>query len=308
MLDISCLQTGAHKTAYHVFGGGKIAIAIEMGLGAAMGEWWHVAEKLSAQGAVLLYERAGYASSEPSSLPRTPENIAGELKAILDLLPHEEKLVLIGHSQGGLYAQQFAFRYPDMLKGLILLDPLMADDNRFKELLTPEEFKMSGVDKFSNLGFQRTLAKLHLGFLIKAMMKNAPPFYYCSDFSPEAKAYILGALTKPAFYETAMAEYENAHREENLAGFKNKEGFLKIPLMLITHSSALAERETMEFGRTSKELAEKVERIWQGLMKEALVFSTEPHYLSAENSTHYIYLMQPELLEKAVAVIKETSE
>ena len=304
MTEIKFAELNGRKTAYRVFGSGKISVVIELALGAVMSEWAHIPALLPNE-TVLIYERAGVGSSQSSKAPRTPKNIAYELKALLDTLYCEDKITLIAHSQGGLYAQQFARLYPELVKGVILLDPLSANDNRFKEQLSPAEYKKSGVDKFSNLGFQRTLARLHLGFIIKAMMKSAPPFYYYKSFSPQAKAYILNALTKPALYDSAMAEYAEAHLDENTAKLKEKGDFPDIPLVLITHSSALAVKEAMEFGTGSLELAERVEALWQELMREYLAFSPRSSYIEAEKSTHFIHLLQPELILEALNIINQ---
>ncbi|MDD3369045.1 MAG: alpha/beta fold hydrolase [Lachnospiraceae bacterium] len=184
MLDVQYIETRAGKIAYHIFGRGKITAVIEMGLGAAMGEWWHIAEHLGETETVLLYERAGFRENRLAENRRVVSSViscmlvdrAQELWRLLELLPHEEQIIIIAHSQGGLYAQQFLRLYPKLIKGLVLLDPLSARDNVFREKLSTEEFQKSGVDKFSNLKLPRTMAKLHLGFIIKAMMKSAPPF------------------------------------------------------------------------------------------------------------------------------------
>jgi pimeloyl-ACP methyl ester carboxylesterase len=296
------------KTAYTVFGSQPVTIVIEMGLLCCMGEWWHIADRLSHQyGGVLLYERAGVSNSDPQTAKRTPGAIAEELKALLDTIPHDGKLIFIAHSQGGLYVQQFARLYPGMVKGMILLDPLSAKDNRFRQLLTPEEYRKSGVDKFANLNLIYAMAKMHLGFIIKALLKSAPPFYYKNDFSQEAKNYILDSLIKPASYKTAMEEYRLSHEETEIEGLKTREGFPNVPLVLITHSSGIYEKEIMEFGGTTKELAHRIESIWQTIMKEYLTFSDTTKYMEAKSSGHFIHLTEPELLDEGITWIFENS-
>lgn len=299
MLDYSLIDIGTAQLAYKVFGDNKISVVIEMGLGSCLGEWWHVANQITDSHTVLLYERAGCASSSKSELPRTPRNIAFELLALLQQLPHEEQLVIVAHSQGGLYANQFARNYPHMVKALVLLDPLSASDNTFKTTLSSKEYRKSGVDKFSNLNIQLLLAKLHLGGIIKKMMKNAPPFYYY-EFTAQAEQYIRSALTRSCFYETAMAEYRYAHDEEMLLSLKNRDGFPNKPIYLITHTSEVAVKETMEFGNTSSELAWKIENLWQSLMQDYLTFSNKVTFVQANNSSHYIHLSEPELIYQAI--------
>jgi pimeloyl-ACP methyl ester carboxylesterase len=113
--------------------------------------------------------------------------------------------VLIGHSQGGLYIQQFTRLYPDLVEGLILIDPLSANDNLFRKLLSPEDYRNSGVDKLPNFKNAHTITSFGLGFLLKPLLKKAPPFYYTGDFSKATEKYILSALSRPRQYRTAIA-------------------------------------------------------------------------------------------------------
>lgn len=285
--------------AYRVFGNGSIDLTIELGLGATAGEWWHIAEKLSEHYCVLLYER-----QRSLAVPRTPENIARELYALLQKLGHSKKIIILAHSQGGLYAQQFARLYPDLVKGLVLLDPLSANDNAYKTFLSPEEQKKSGFNKAENLVMLEKLAKLHLGFVIKAVMKKAPPFYYY-DFSKDAAAYILASITKPELYSAALEEYRLSHDESVIAPLKGKKGFPERPIALITHSNAFSIKETMEFGQTDAAFAHKVEEFWQSLMKEYLTYSSTATYIQAENSGHFIHLTEPNLIDAGLDWIEK---
>ncbi len=288
------------KIAYRIFGEGKIGLVIETALNSCSAEWWHIAEKLSTKTAVLVYDRAGYGTSDVSSLKRTPRNLAEELHKLLSKLDTTEKLILIGHSQGGLYVQQFARLYPERVKGLILIDPLSANDSRFKHLLTSDEYKKSGVDKLQTLKIASALTRVGLGFLFKPLLKKSPPFYYYKNFSQDASNYILSSLTKNKQYQTAIAEYTLSHVEEEIKTLKTMDGFPEVPLTLITHHSKTAVDEIMYFGQTTLEVAEKVETIWQNLMKECLAFSPKSRFIQAQKSSHYIHLTETEILESAL--------
>jgi hypothetical protein len=288
------------KINYKIIGKECVSIIIEMGLGTCLGEWLHVAKTLSVNHGVLLYERAGINHSEASIEDRTPINISQELHELLQTIKHEEKVIIIAHSQGGLYAQQFVRLYPNMVKGLILLDPLSANDNQFKVLLTDKEYKKSGVDKSANILIMHKLAKLHMGFITKKIMKNAPPFYYYNKFDKEVKNDILNAMTKPEYCITAWHEYVEAHKDSNIHHLKEKGDFPDIPLVLITHTSQLAIEENMKFGNNSREFATKIEEMWQRIMKEYLDFSKQSIWLQAKNSSHYIHLNESKLLFEGI--------
>ncbi|MGB4659014.1 MAG: alpha/beta hydrolase [Mobilitalea sp.] len=288
------------KINYKTFGRENVSIIIEMALGACMGEWIQIAKELSVNNGVLLYERAGINNSAVSLADRTPINIAQELYELLQQIKHEEKIMIIAHSQGGLYAQQFTRLYPEMVKGIILLDPLSANDSKFKELLSNKEYKKSGVDKTANISIMYRLAKLHMGFLTKKIMKGAPPFCYYNSFDEEARKDILNAVTKPEYCITALNEYVEAHKNENIRQLKEKGDFPDIPLFLITHTSQLAVEENMKYGNNSKDFATKIENIWQDIMKEYLNFSKKSTWIQAKNSSHYIHLTEKELLFEGI--------
>lgn len=290
--------------SYCIFGEGDIDLVIEMGLGAVAGEWWHIAERLSKQFTVLLYERGRNITK-----PRSPKNIAVELHTLLKKLPCKSKMILLAHSQGGLYAQQFARMYPDMVRGIVFVDPLSANDNTYKSVFsTAEEQKKSGFDKSENFVIMRKMASWHLGFVIKLIMRKAPPFYYYNQFSPEAKKYILNELTKVSLHDASLAEYRLAHEEKEICQLKAKENFPQISVVLITHGSEFETKEIMEFGQTTKDFAAKVEELWQSLMQEYLTFSEQSILLRANNSGHYIHLTDFEVVMQALQLIINAEE
>ena len=158
---------------FKIIGQEPVRFVIEMGLGACVEEWHTLAHRLQDKGGVLIYERAGIGRSAVSDSERTPETIAKELHDLLGFIKHDTKIILIAHSQGGLYAQQYIRKYPEKVKGVILIDPLSARDYIFKEQLTDQEYVKSGVDKSQNLFIMEKLARFKLGWLSKKMMKKA---------------------------------------------------------------------------------------------------------------------------------------
>lgn len=250
---------GALKLNYRIFGEKPVSLVIEMGLGACISEWMPIANQLAKTYGILLYERAGINRSEESSQSRTPRHIAEELYELLKQIPHTDRIILLAHSQGGLYAQQFCRLYPEFIQGVVLLDPLSATDYQFRETLSEGDYKKSGVDKSSAFRIMYCLAKGKLGWITRAIVKNAPPFYYFKDFTKEQRQDILGSMTKPIHAKTALQEYEEAHKREHIELLQTKEGFPSILLILVTHSSPLAIEESMQFGNNTREFATKIE-------------------------------------------------
>ena len=284
---------------YTIFGSKTVDVVIEMGLGACIAEWESLARELGKNHGVLVYERAGINHSDKSDEERTPTNIAEELKRLIDEIPHDEKIVIIGHSQGGMYASEFCGIYPEIVKGLILLDPLSVEDNRFKKELTARELKKSGTDKSKNFIILEMLTKLGLKGVVKKVMSQAPPFYY-AGFSEEQKEDILNSLVNITHLNTCREEYRLAHDDEALRNMVSKDKYPDIPIILVTHSSEEAILENMEFGRNSRSFAVRIEQLWQEIMKVYLDYSERAIWMQAKKSTHYIHLTEPELIIESV--------
>lgn len=290
------MQLPTARLAYELHGGDKVSVVIEMGLGAVMAEWRQLAQGLSQRHTVLLYQRAGYGASGDSALARTPGNIALELRQLLEQLPHEEQVTLLGHSQGGLYVWKFARMYPELVRRVVLLDPLSPEDYRFRVELTEEEFKKSGADKTEGLRLNLKLTRLHLGWLVKRAMAGAPPFYYYSGFSREERREILASLGRSRTYETALAEYDGGHDPRELEGLLDKRRKLAVPVTLVTHDPDISCREIGEFGGASEEEARKIEGLWQDIMRAYLTCADRGEVVRAAHSSHCIHLTDPELV------------
>lgn len=291
----SLIQIPSARLACEVYGEGSVSLVVEMGLGAVTAEWRQLAERLARRCTVLLYQRAGYGASSASDLPRTPGNIALELRHLLDRLPHAEKLTLLAHSQGGLYAWAFARAYPELTGRLVLLGPLSPQDFRFRAELTETEFRKSGADKTAGLEWNRKLTRMHLSWLVKQMMSGAPPFYY-SSFPAADRAEILASLGAVRTYETALAEYRCGHDLIELAGLLKKEEPVAAPLTLVTHDSQTACQEIQKFGGASEAEARKIEALWQEIMDAYLPCAVRAEKLRAPSSSHCIHLTDPELV------------
>lgn len=290
------IQILSARLACEIYGDSKVEIIIEMGLGAVMAEWRQIAKRLSDRHTVLLYQRAGYGNSSISTRKRTPENISEELYSLLEQVPHEEKVILLAHSQGGLYAWKFAKDHPEMVKKLVLLDPLSPEDYRFRMELTEDEFKKSGADKTAGLRMNLKLTRLHMGWIVKKVMGSAPPFYYYNGFSRKERQEILSSMGKAQTYQTALEEYAGGHNVRELAGFLNKNEKLPVPVTLLTHNSDISCREIREFGGASEKEAQKIEAVWQEIMKSYLSCTVCGELVRAEHSSHYIHLTDQDLV------------
>ena len=76
---------------------------------------------------LFAYDRAGLGYSEPGPEPRDSRAISDDLKAVLDKLGEAPPYILVGHSMAAVHVQVFALRWPETVKGVVLLDAIPAD-------------------------------------------------------------------------------------------------------------------------------------------------------------------------------------
>jgi len=102
----------------------QATVVFENGSRATLDGWGKVLDAVSPHATVFAYNRPGYANSEATDAPRDGATIVEELRASLRRKGLAPPYVLVGHSLGGLYMQLFARRYPEEVKGLVLVDAL----------------------------------------------------------------------------------------------------------------------------------------------------------------------------------------
>jgi pimeloyl-ACP methyl ester carboxylesterase len=254
---------------------------------------------------VLTYDRAGYGWSEPADEPRTSEVIAGELKELIDKLEIRGPLVLVGHSLGGLLVNHFARLFPGMVGGVVLIDPLSPDNERFRKELPPVVFRKSGMDMAR--GFKMLM--WFNGFGFTRLMKRRVLRSYSREGNLQVPADVLKVLWHhmllPHSPRTAFAEYVLQQRQNSNIDLKTPDGFPQVPLRVITHSSEISVDQIVHFGELSVEDALSVETLWQELIRAHTGLVPGSRLVIAEKSSHKIHLDEPELIVKTVLEVVE---
>ena len=73
---------------------------------------------------VMSYDRSGFGQSELGPEKFTAIDEIEALKKCLEIQGYKNKLILVGHSYGGLLVQLFTLQYPELVEGLVLIDPM----------------------------------------------------------------------------------------------------------------------------------------------------------------------------------------
>lgn len=91
--------------------------------------WERTAKDLSAKGfRVIIPDQIGFGkSSKPHNYQFSFSQLADNTKAVLDELKID-KVIVLGHSMGGMVATRFALLYPERIQKLILENPIGLED------------------------------------------------------------------------------------------------------------------------------------------------------------------------------------
>lgn len=118
----------AHGAKLHLkcVGSGQSLVLIEAGLGEPpieSGTWAAVVAAISARATVCLYDRAGLGSSGPPRVaPRQLDDLVSDLARIVERIQPKGRLMLVGHSFGGLIVRAYAAQAHTRVDGIVLVD------------------------------------------------------------------------------------------------------------------------------------------------------------------------------------------
>ena len=116
-------------------GSAKMVVVFESGLRGTLDQWDKVLDAVSPDASVFAYNRAGYANSEASEGRRDGATIVRQLRQVLRHKGLHPPYVLVGHSLGALYMQQFARMHPEEVSGIVLVDGVLP-----RMVKKPDEF------------------------------------------------------------------------------------------------------------------------------------------------------------------------
>lgn len=108
-------------TSYQIFGKGEPVLIINGGPGMSSNNFEALAESLSTNNRVIVYDQRGTGDSAMQAINRSNMTIALLAEDIENLRKHlgYENWIVLGHSFGGILAYEYAARYPQSVKAMI---------------------------------------------------------------------------------------------------------------------------------------------------------------------------------------------
>jgi len=133
-----------HGRRLNVFcmGSGSPTVIFEAGGGDDSSAFRSVEPGIAATTRTCAYDRAGVGFSDSAPWPSTAVNTVADLHRLVQVISPGQPVVLVGHSDGGLYIPLYAATYPADVAGMVLIDPFtVGADKIASALLTPGQRK-----------------------------------------------------------------------------------------------------------------------------------------------------------------------
>ena len=268
-------------------GSGGPTVVIENGASGASFIWWGHQDQLAESTTVCTYDRAGLGWSDRVPLPRTMEERAADLHAVLVHANVPPPYVLVGYSYGGFLIRLFARDHRDEVAGMVFVDA-------GHEAVYSDPAVRSYTKKMSTI-FRVLGGAAHIGLLrLLRMQPMKPP----DAMLTPAQRHVLAnsSATAHPFFVGADEFSSVQHSGTAMAGTNAPGSLGDLPIAVITHG--------LPFPGSYGVL----EKYWRTGQEQLAALSTNSTLIVAQKSYHDIPLTEPELvletIRKVVAAVR----
>jgi len=255
---------------------GEPVIVFESGAGTPMDNWDRVLKGVSDMAPLITYDRPGIGQSGPEGETATIKGVSDRLLTILNYLKVKPPYILVGHSLGGAYVRSFAVYYPEMLAGLVIIDPADFTETKANRKLP---FLDIGLSK-------KTVDSLFIKWAKEDSIRNSNNPNYLKDI----KRDVLAMMRNSEFKEIQHSKLPN------------------IPVHILTggrYDTPLKYRATefndsLLFRAKMKHRVERWTEVIQSVDKGMLFYSGD--------AGHFVHYDDPELLISSVRIVLQDYE
>ncbi|GAA0774935.1 alpha/beta hydrolase [Clostridium subterminale] len=291
---IKLIDIEGRKLEYLIKGYGKKTVVIMPGMGGSIYDWINIIDKIFLYAKVIAIHRAGIGNSELNSEGSNIVTAAKDLNLLLDKLSVEDKVILVGHSYGGLCIQNFARMYPEKVDSMILVESAsMYREDKYDELETPVS------DKFASDEIYIKLWEKYSKFSKEQLIEEIKPKLSEASLRLPLNMQneILELYVRPEIYINQLSEIMDLR---NNVKYMDKYGnFPSCPLIILIEDPVFSINEMIEEGIPKIE-AERIEKLSQELSSGLKELSSMSEIRVIKNSNHCINETRPDAIIDAI--------
>ena len=271
--------------------GSGLPLVIVAALSTPAIDWLAIQRMLAPEVPVILYDRGGLGWSDPGRGPRTLDQMADELHALLANAGIEPPYALAGHSLGGLVALVYTVRHREHVAGLALIDSSHPDMHR--RLPAREWFTMGRGAWLSAALWERLtplgLVRLADDLGVRRHVTDRARRVYPPDVAAAGRAFSLSSRQRRA----AVSELVHIGRSCDQAR-PCLTDLGTLPLTVVTSSEHDPSRTPGS--PADRRRSRWYVTLWSLLQMEFASLSRDSSHIIAERAGHQIHRDDPELV------------
>jgi pimeloyl-ACP methyl ester carboxylesterase len=197
------VDIGGRRLNLYCSGSGPVTVVFDAPSGDAGWSWHAVQPKVAARTRACVYDRAARGFSDPSPLAPTVGNAVSDLHTLLDKAGIAPPYVLVGNSFGGAAVQLYAYRYPQEVKALVLVEPGHEDEEARLNRASQGKLKQAYAAQEQFIGQCAEAARkgFELGSELYAACTGGTGTAYGRDLA----AVRLASVTRVAYWDDLVA-------------------------------------------------------------------------------------------------------
>lgn len=289
------IDVGGYKLHTYIKGEGGPTVIIDHSLGGVEG--YFLIDELAKVTRVCMYDRAGFGWSDISPLSRNSKNMVTELDALLTNAGLEPPYIFVGDSFGSYNVRLYTHCFREKVIGMVLTDGLhevgmskMPLSLQFLKYFFASGFVMSVLGAI--LGIIRVLKLCGVFLLLKPELRK---------FSPDARRYVIRSFCRPKHWLTMAQEILNLDTSSKQVSVANNFGDL--PIVSIKANSFFKPSLWTYFIPLKS-----ANKLRDGMHDELIKLSSNCIQIHTNNSGHFVWIDEPDVIVTAVKMVLEKTE